>query len=180
MGCRLDHQCKMRVNDTWIIFAEGLVQNVPRGKVTGIEENHADEYVGSEVEVFGKKFMNVNSNTEEITIYGSPDYYIKLIKGARKPIEKTITGVVTHINKGCYGDATCEMTIGNDTVIFGEGNGPGDPGNPKGLRGKIIGIDENDIEQLLNKKVEAFVRLIPERFTYTLYGSDKYYIKLLP
>ncbi len=80
-GCWSDGTCSLRVDNTWIITEYGgLTPNgptLPEGKLIGFSfRNDVHTYIGRMVEVYAKDM----SDGKTLTIYGSPNYYVKLLQ----------------------------------------------------------------------------------------------------
>ena len=80
------------------------------------------------------------------------------------------SGTIQEISYNCYRDGTCSMIVDGKYILWGRGM-TDDPIEPLG---QIIG----DISNGKGKRIEAFVKFEGGKY-YTLYGSEKYYIKLL-
>lgn len=82
-GCHVDNTCSIQLdNKSWITYEAGstpemLSDHPPkRGRIIGMNfSTDSSQYIGKKVEVYGAKVSN-----ENYTIYGSSQYYIKLIE----------------------------------------------------------------------------------------------------
>jgi len=81
-GCWADGICSIKVNDKWIVTEIGGLRppnSKPeiRGNLIGISfSQDTNKYIGKRVEVYAKQL----ENDKNYSIYGDPNYYIKLLE----------------------------------------------------------------------------------------------------
>ncbi len=94
--------------------------------------------------------------------------------------EAKITGIITDVNHGCWVDASCSIQLNNKIWIgYDSGSTPLMLSDNPPARGTINGGDfSKDKSQYIGKRVEAYVATTPDG-SFTLYGSSKYYIKII-
>ncbi|MBP6883949.1 MAG: hypothetical protein KBC06_01815 [Candidatus Pacebacteria bacterium] len=81
------------------------------------------------------------------------------------------SGVLEEVNTGCFADGECYVVVGGKhvTAIMGWSQAIG---------GTIIGVEGfGDLESHIGEQVEVYAQVNPDG-TYTLYGSEGFYIKL--
>ena len=84
----------------------------------------------------------------------------------------TFTGTLTKVNTGCFSDGECFVEVDGKHVTALMGFS-------RDTVGKVVGVDGfGDLEQYIGKKVEVYAQVNPEG-TYTLYGSEGFYIKVI-
>ena len=84
----------------------------------------------------------------------------------------TFTGTLTKVDTGCFSDGECFIEVDGKhvTAIMGFS---------RDTVGKVIGVEGfGDLEQYIGKKVEVYAQVNPDG-TYTLYGSEGFYIKVI-
>lgn len=84
---------------------------------------------------------------------------------------ETFTGKLEAVNTGCFSDGECYVVVDGKhiTAIMGR---------QQGELGKVIGVDGfGDLESHIGATVEVYAKDNVDG-TYTLYGSEGFYIKL--
>ncbi len=84
----------------------------------------------------------------------------------------TFTGTLTEVNTGCFSDGECSVTVDGKhvTVLMGWS---------RNTVGTIIGAPSiGDLESYIGKPVEVYAQDNSDG-TYTLYGSEGFYVKVL-
>jgi hypothetical protein len=94
---------------------------------------------------------------------------------ASAPIGKikadVFSGTLEEVNVGCFADAECYITVDGKhvTAIMGWS---------QEIVGSVIGVDGfGDLTNYLGQEVEVYAQ-VKEDGTYTLYGSEGFYIRL--
>lgn len=88
------------------------------------------------------------------------------------------TGIVTETNNGCWADGGCSIKV-NDKWITVEIGGLKSPDSKPEIKGGLIGISfDQDTNKYIGKKVEVYAGQTDGN-SFTLYGNEGYYIKLL-
>lgn len=85
----------------------------------------------------------------------------------------TFTGTLEEVNTGCFSDGECYVVVDGRhvTAIMGWS---------QATVGKVLGVEGfGDLESYLGKKVEVYAQVNADN-TLTLYGSEGFYIKVLP
>ena len=84
----------------------------------------------------------------------------------------TFTGTLTKVDIGCFSDGECFVEVDGKHVTALMGFS-------RDTVGKVVGVDGfGDLEQYIGKKVEVYAQVNPDG-TYTLYGSEGFYIKII-
>lgn len=93
-----------------------------------------------------------------------------------KPVGKlkadTFIGILQRVDTGCFADGECFVEVDGKhiTTIMGWS---------RDVVGSVIGVDGfGDLENHIGKKVEVYAQDNGDG-TYTLYGSEGFYVKLL-
>lgn len=84
----------------------------------------------------------------------------------------TFTGILQSVDTGCFADGECSVTVDGKhvTLLVGRSQQP---------VGSIIGAPSiGDLEKFIGKPVEVYARDNSDG-TYSLYGSDGFYVKVL-
>lgn len=84
----------------------------------------------------------------------------------------TFTGKLTKVDTGCFSDGECYVEVDGKkvTALFGFS---------QAVVGKVIGVEGfGDLEQHIGKNIEVYAQDNSDG-TYTLYGSEGFYIKVL-
>ncbi len=84
----------------------------------------------------------------------------------------TFTGKLEEVNTGCFSDGECYVTVSGKhvTVIMGWS---------QETVGTIIGSPSiGDLESMIGKDIEVYAQELTDG-TYTLYGSEGFYVKVL-
>lgn len=82
----------------------------------------------------------------------------------------TFTGTLEEVNTGCFADGECYVTVDGKhvTVLMGWS---------QDLVGSVIGAPSiGDLENYVGTEVEVYAQVNPDN-TYTLYGSEGFYVK---
>ncbi len=105
--------------------------------------------------------------------------YQKRIQNISNPIQGIkFTGIVTETNNGCWADGVCSIKV-DDKWIVAEIGGLRPPNSKPEIRGNLIGISfSQDTDKYIGKKVEVYAKQTDNN-SFTIYGNEKYYIKLL-
>jgi hypothetical protein len=85
----------------------------------------------------------------------------------------TFTGTLEAVNTGCFADGECSVSVDGKhvTVLIGWS---------QDTVGSVIGVEGfGDLEAYLGKLVEVSAQDLGDN-QYTLYGSEAFYIKVLP
>ncbi len=107
--------------------------------------------------------VTTNSTTTTVTTTPTP---------AGKLKADTFTGKLTKVDTGCFSDGECFVEVDSKkvTALFGFS---------QAVVGKVIGVEGfGDLEQYIGKDVEVYAQDNSDG-TYTLYGSEGFYIKVL-
>lgn len=87
----------------------------------------------------------------------------------------TFTGTLDEVNTGCFADGECYVVVDGKhvTVLMGWS---------QETVGSIVGAESiGDLEALIGQTVEVYAQdLTATNEGYTLYGSDGFYVKVLP
>lgn len=79
-NCHMDGMCGIGVGKSFIIIdsGESLNSNETKGTVPDglLDENKKNEFIGKNVEVYAKNYGGI---TDSYTLFGSSDFYIKLV-----------------------------------------------------------------------------------------------------
>jgi hypothetical protein len=81
------------------------------------------------------------------------------------------SGKLEEVNTGCFADGECYVVVDGKhvTAIMGRS---------QEVVGKILGLEGfGDLEKYIGKNVEVYAQVNPDN-TYTLYGSEGFYVKL--
>ncbi len=82
------------------------------------------------------------------------------------------TGILEKVDTGCFADGECYLVVDGKhvTALMGWS---------RDTVGSVIGVEGfGDLESHIGEKVEVYAQVNPDG-TYTLYGSEGFYIKLL-
>ncbi len=82
------------------------------------------------------------------------------------------TGVLEKVDTGCFADGECYVEVDGRHVTALRGWSQDTVGSVQGVSGF------GDLEQYIGKRVEVYAQ-VNEDMTYTLYGSEGFYIKVL-
>jgi len=92
---------------------------------------------------------------------------------------ETITGTITDIQYDCMFDGVCGVMVGKAFVIVSKGEGPVDKIPKQGYIEEGL-IDSDAKSRFIGKTVEVYAANEEGKTdTYTLYGNDDFYIRLL-
>lgn len=84
----------------------------------------------------------------------------------------TFTGTLTKVDTGCFSDGECYVEVDGKHVTALMGFS-------RDIVGTVIGVDGfGDLEQYIGKQVEVYAQ-DNSNGTYTLYGSEGFYIKVI-
>lgn len=93
-------------------------------------------------------------------------------KPAGKLKADTFTGILQRVDTGCFADGECFVEVDGKHITT-------TIGWSRGVVGSVIGVDGfGDLENHIGKKVEVYAQDNGDG-TYTLYGSEGFYVKLL-
>lgn len=147
-----------------IIVVLGLILVLGKAKETSAPGTTNNETVPltTETEIDANTGMSVTSNsTTTVTTTTSGK-----LKAA------TFTGTLTKVDTGCFSDGECFVEVDGKHVTALMGFS-------RDTVGKVVGVDGfGDLEQYIGKKVEVYAQVNPDG-TYTLYGSEGFYIKII-
>lgn len=91
------------------------------------------------------------------------------------------TGVVTNVDESCHADGICSVRV-DDKWVIGLQGGLRPPNFPEVIRGEVIGIVFNQ-DMDLGKRVEVYARKYYDSRDvmnkYSIYGSKKYYLRVI-
>jgi len=88
------------------------------------------------------------------------------------------TGNITETNNGCWSDGICSIKV-DDKWITAEIGGLRPPNSKAEIRGDLIGISfSQDTNKYIGKRVEVYAKQSDDN-SFTIYGNENYYIKLL-
>ncbi len=82
------------------------------------------------------------------------------------------TGKLEEVNTGCFSDGECYVTVGGKHVTTLRGWSRDTVGSVQGVEGF------GELEKYIGKNVEVYAHVNPDN-TYTLYGSEGFYVKVL-
>lgn len=186
--CWRGGSCKIKIGEVWVLVNGGKsYSGKTKGALIGLALNpgiDVAQYIGKNAEVYAKKLPKfedsqmVGLDEENLTIYGSEDYYVKLIKSDIGADEIKFVSVFKGMDKyRCWRAGICEIDTEQGMVLWYEG----DTGQS---RGRLLGLDLGpgaDVEQYIGKKIEVYAHKVTNLtdYNFTLYGSEKYYVKLL-
>lgn len=88
--------------------------------------------------------------------------------------DEKFSGLIANIKYDCHFDGICNLTVNNKQIIIGQGEMANNPS--KGLL-VDISLDEDQKSNYIGKTVNVFAKKVNKN-VYTIYGSDKYYVKL--
>ena len=82
----------------------------------------------------------------------------------------TFTGTLEEVNTGCFSDGECYIMVDGKHVTVLRGRSQDTVGN-------IVGAPSiGDLENYIGSEVEVYAQVNPDN-TYTLYGSEGFYVK---
>ena len=84
-------------------------------------------------------------------------------------------GTLTEVNTGCYSDGECYIVVDGKHITTTMGWSTATVGSTLDANGAGVGLDV--FEKSIGKQVEAYVQDEGDG-TYTLYGSEGFYVKL--
>ena len=88
------------------------------------------------------------------------------------------TGIITETNNGCWADGTCSIKVDNKWIVA-EIGGLRPPNSKPEIQGSLIGINfSQDTNKYIGKRVEVYAKQT-DGDSFTIYGNESYYIKLL-
>ncbi len=118
---------------------------------------------GSESTMDENSGLSVTTNSTTTVTTTSPDGKLKA---------DTFTGMLTKVDTGCFADGECFVVVDGKkvTALIGFSTD---------IVGKVMGVESfGDLEQHIGKQVEVYAQVMADG-TYTLYGSEGFYIKAI-
>lgn len=147
-----------------IIVVLGLILILGKAKETSAPAATNDPTVPSttETEIDANTGTSINTNSTT-TVTTTTTGKLKA---------DTFTGTLTKVDTGCFSDGECFVEVDGKHVTALMGFS-------RDIVGKVVGVDGfGDLEKYIGKKVEVYAQVNPDG-TYTLYGSEGFYIKVI-
>ncbi len=147
-----------------IIVVLGLILVLGKAKETSAPATTNESNVPrtTETEIDANTGMTVTSNSTTTVTTTTPG----------KLKADTFTGTLTKVDTGCFSDGECYVEVDGKHVTALMGFS-------RDTVGKVVGVAGfGDLEQYIGKKVEVYAQVNPDG-TYTLYGSEGFYIKVI-